>query len=107
MQGLRSTSLRSMPVRGRDAAQAGKRMLQNSKCTRAFERRLAGGGFVAIEVEPIRSMWRNAGFRGRVVVERRSVQQLFAAAQSNATIAAALVRSSRGFAGAPSARAMR
>jgi hypothetical protein len=89
-------------------------MLDNYEC-RPFERELPGGGFVAIEVSPTRSVWRNPVFRGRVIVERRAasrrsgheppvvataagptfesvVQQLFPTAQCNATIGAALMR---------------
>jgi hypothetical protein len=84
-------------------------------CERLFERQLPGGGFVAIEVEPEKPLWGKPVFRGRVVVERRAISrrdgheppvistasgpslndvinQLLPAAQSNATIGAALLR---------------
>ena len=90
-------------------------MFEVSKCQRVFERRLPGAGFVAIEVRPSTSFWRDPVFHGRVVVERRAisrdaddeppivatasgaslevvVQQLLPAAQSNETIGAALIR---------------
>lgn len=81
-----------------------------------FHRELPGGGFVAIEVTPRRSIWRErVVYDGRIVVERRAhdrregheppviakasaacpeavVDQLLPAAQSNAMIGAALLR---------------
>ena len=89
-------------------------MIGNSKVHQPFVRHLPGGGFVAIEVSPAKSIWRKPRFRGRVIVERRAasragdhqppviatasgpslddvVKQLFHAAQSNATIASALL----------------
>jgi hypothetical protein len=90
-------------------------MFKNSDCQSPFTRYLPGGGFVMIEVRPVRSIWRTRGFRGRIVVERRStsrgeghklpmiakaggpsiesvVQKLLPTAQCNAAIAAALLR---------------
>jgi len=89
-------------------------MFENLNCHQPFVRHLPGGGFVAIEVSSAKSLWRKPRFRGRVVVERRAasrtgghqppviatasgrslqdvVKQLFHAAQSNATIASALL----------------
>jgi hypothetical protein len=93
-------------------------MFAVSKCQRVFERRLPGAGFVAIDVRPSSSFWRDPVFHGRVVVERRAtsrgtdgdppivatasgaslegvVQQLLPAAQCNETIGAALLRTGR------------
>jgi hypothetical protein len=93
-------------------------MSRNPHCQRPFERHLPGGGFVAIEVTSDKSVWRNRVFRGSVVVERRAasrrqghhppviatasgptldgvIDQLLPAAQSNATIGAALLRLER------------
>lgn len=90
-------------------------MFKNSKRERPFERQLPGGGYVAIEVESKRSLWRSPVFHGTVVVERRAaprrggdglpiiatasgsnlesvVQELLPAAQCNATIGAALLK---------------
>ena len=92
-----------------------KDLYENSKYGCPFHRELPGGGFVTIEVTPVRSIWRNTEYRGRVVVERRTaprgrgheppvvasasgstfesvMQQLMPAAQCNATIGAALLR---------------
>jgi len=90
-------------------------MFKSSEYLNLFERSLPGGGFVAIEVRPVTSIWRKPVFRGRVVVERRAdsrgggheppviatasgpsledvVQQLLPAAQCNSTIGGALLR---------------
>lgn len=38
---------------------------------RFYERRLPGGGYIAIEVEPVRTLFGGMKIRGEVVVERR------------------------------------
>jgi len=93
-------------------------MSRNPHCHRPFERHLPGGGFVAIEVTSDEAGSHNRVYHGRVVVERRAVSrrdghqppviatasgatvggvidQLLSAAQSNATIGAALLRLER------------
>jgi hypothetical protein len=90
---------------------------------RPYRRELPGGGFVAIDVQPVRSgLWRPRRYAGAVVVERRSawrsgnhpspviarasgrsveevVQALLPAARSNEAIGAAFLRLSRTRAG--------
>ena len=90
-----------------------------AKVIRAYRRDLPGGGFVAIDLVPVRSgLWRPRRYAGSVVVERRStsragdaaspviarasgrtveevIQALLPAARCNETIAAAFVRLSR------------
>jgi hypothetical protein len=85
-------------------------------CIDAYRRDLPGGGFVAVEVQPMRtSWWRQPRYEGRVLVERRSVsregdhaspviaratgdsveevvQALLPAARSNEAIGAAFLR---------------
>ena len=39
--------------------------------TRLYERRLPSGGYVAIEVQPVRTLFGPTKIRGQVVVERR------------------------------------
>jgi hypothetical protein len=90
-------------------------VFEDSTCRRPFERYLPGGGFVAIEVASIQSVWRKPRFLGRLIIERRTVSRggnhqppviasvsgssleevvgrLFPKAQSNASIAEALLR---------------
>jgi hypothetical protein len=45
-------------------------------CINAYRRDLPGGGFVALEVQPMRtSWWRHPRYEGRVLVERRSTSR--------------------------------
>jgi len=39
---------------------------------RFYERRLPGGGYIAIEVEPVRTLFGGVKVRGEIVVERRN-----------------------------------
>jgi len=91
-------------------------MFEITKPRRVFERRLPGAGLVAIETWATSSLGRGSAFQGRVIVERRAtprageheppvvatasgatsgdvVGQLLTAAQCNAAIGAALLRS--------------
>jgi hypothetical protein len=109
--GMRSRD--KWPVRF-EAMEMRKEMFELSNDERRFHRDLPGGGFVAIDVRRVKSIWRSPSFRGRVVVERRGaerrkghqpptiasacgatlesvVRQLLPAAQCNATIGAALL----------------
>jgi hypothetical protein len=87
-----------------------------NNCIDAYRRDLPGGGFVAVEVQPMRtSWWRHPRYEGRVLVERRSeardgdhsspviaratgntveevVQALLPAARCNEAIGAAFLR---------------
>ncbi len=99
-------------------------MSHELKTQRAYERDLPGGGFVAIDVTPVSSIFRAPRYRGSLVVERRGarrrpghlplvighalgtsresvVQQLLPTAQFNAAIGAAIIK--RGRSGAPMA----
>jgi hypothetical protein len=85
------------------------------KPIRAYERDLPGMGFVAIDISPVRSVFRGRRYEGKVLVERlvgargtgqipdviaeasgksveAVVQQLFPTAQYNPAIAAGLRR---------------
>lgn len=89
--------------------------IESSDDIRAYRRELPGGGFVAIDVQPIRTaFWQPRRYRGEVVVERRQVERdrvnppvvahaegvsvdavvetLLPAARSNEMIGAALIR---------------
>jgi len=85
-----------------------------SHAQRAYSRELPGGGFVAIDVTPVKSLFHTQYFHGTLMVERRTgwrragheapiiaeatgssvesvVQQLLPAAESNPAIGAALM----------------
>ncbi len=93
-------------------------MRSDSKVQRAFVRQLPGGGFVAIDVVPVTSMFHRRRYHGSLVVERRAssrrqghvppviaeavgktvesvIQQLLPAAEYNPAIGAALLRRRR------------
>ena len=93
-------------------------MSHELKTQRAYERDLPGGGFVAIDVTPVASIFRAPRFRGSLVVDRRGVgrraghlppvigralgksresvvQQLLPVALLNAAIGAAIIKRGR------------
>lgn len=93
-------------------------MSHELKTQRAYERDLPGGGFVAIDVTPVASIFRAPHYRGSLVVERRGarrraghqppvighalgksreavVQQLLPIALFNAAIGAAIIKRGR------------
>jgi len=90
-----------------------------SHAQRAYSRELPGGGFVAIDVTPVKSLFHTKYFHGTLMVERRSdgrreghdapiiaeatgssaesvVQQLLPVAESNPAIGTALMHRSTG-----------
>lgn len=90
-------------------------MWRKSETQRAYVRELPGGGFVAIDVEPVSSLFHRQRYHGTLTVERRAscrgeghsppvigeasgrsieavVRQLLPAAEYNPSIGAALLR---------------